>query len=198
MSNYKFIKTEKISFNFFIIRETYKYMAKIDKIPNAMARLYNYLEIDENTYDKAVQMGICSDGGKMKTCIKKLVSCGFSDTLFRKDSPTLIRTSDALLSEAYEYLFCKNDITLKEFQDDLEMYLGTIMNTDDTLLVVCTRKLINNIYSVSEPDDTLMDFMNLLDDADFSGHTLQKELLPEVIEAYQQYKANLSVPENDN
>lgn len=186
MSKYLLTKTEKLQVNYFLIRETYKFMAKIDKIPHAMKRFYRYLDIEPNNYDKLVQLGV----GSVGITNEKLIKCGYSDTLFRKDSPTLIKTSELLLDSTYEYLFNKVG-SLEEYQQDLGMYLGTIMNTDDTLLVVCTRKLINNIYSVSEPDETLMDFMDMIDELEYSGHNLQKEILPELLDAYQQYKDNL-------
>lgn len=189
MAKYILTKTDKYRINFFIIRETYNYMAKIDKIGNAMSRFYKYLEIDSNNYDKIIEVGICSssENGKMKTCVEKLIKCGFSDTLFRKDSPTLIKTSELLLDDICDYLFTKR-MSLEEFRRNLSMDLGTIMNTDDTLLVVATRKLINDMVSASEPDDSLMDFMNLLEEYEFKGHNLQKEIVPNVLEFYNEYK----------
>ncbi len=192
MGKYRLTKTEKLQINYFIIRETYKFMAKIDKIPHAMNRFYRYLNIEPNNYDKLVQLGI----GSVEHTNEELIKCGYSDTLFRKDSPTLIKTSELLLDATYEYLFNKA-VSLEEYQQDLGVYLGTIMNTDDTLLVVCTRKLINNVYSVSEPDETLMDFMDMIDDLEYSGHTLQKDVMPELLDAYKQYKANIPTLQKD-
>ncbi|MBQ8246372.1 MAG: hypothetical protein IJZ42_04500 [Lachnospiraceae bacterium] len=192
MAKYTLSKTDKLQINYFIIRETYKFMAKLDKIPHAMNRFYRYLEIEPNNYDKLVQLGV----GSVDKTVNALVKCGYSDTLFRKDSPTLIKTSELLLDSTYEYIFFKN-ISLEEYQADLGMYLSTIMNTDDTLLVVCTRKLINNIYSVSEPDETLMDFMDMLDDMEYSGHTLQKEIMPDILKSYKEYKENLPNNQKD-
>lgn len=197
MSNYLFTKTEKYQINFFTIRATYKFMAKIDKIPNAMARFYKYLEMDSNTYDKVIQKGIYADTGNMKLCVANLIKCGYSDTLFRKDNPTLIKMSDLLLDEIYEYLFNKS-VSLEDFQKDLGMYLGTIQNTDDTLLVYCTRNLINNIYSVSEPDDTLLDFINAMEDYEHGGHFLQKDVIPDFVDSYKQYKENMIITKKDN
>ena len=80
---------------------------------------YRYLEIEPNSYDKLVQLGV----GVVDKTVDALIKCGYSDTLFRKDSPTLIKTSDLLLDSTYEYLFSKS-ITLEEYQLDLESLLG--------------------------------------------------------------------------
>ena len=189
-----FSDVEKFQINFCVIRETYRYMAKIDKIPNAMSRFYRYLEVDENTYDKLISEGAYAVKGNMKPCVKQLIRCGYSDAIFRKDSPALIKMSDLLLDEVCEYLFEKN-VTLKELRQDLEMYLGTIQNTEDTLLVYCTRNLINNVYEVSEPDDTLLDFINVMEEYEHEGHFLQKEVIPDSVNSYEQYKANVKLKE---
>lgn len=194
MGKYMLTKNEKLKINFFIIREVYHYMAEIDKIPNAMSRFYKYLELDENYYNKIIQTGICSShkGGKMQVCVEKLIRCGFSDCLFRKDSPTLIKTSELLLDEIYEHLFNNGTLSLKDFRQNLSMYLSTIVNADDTLLVIATRKLLADIISASEPDDTVLDFVALLDDYQFEGHYLQKDVPKELLECYKQYKKFIS------
>lgn len=196
MANYYLERTDKIRINFFIIRETYKYMAKIDKLKSPMSTFYRYLDIEPNLYDKIIETGICSaENGKMKNCVNNLIKCGFSDTLFRKDSPTLIKTSDLLLDEICEYLFTKR-MSLEEFQKNISMYLGTIMNTDDTLLVLSTRKLIINAHSTSEPDDTIMDFIEAMETYEYDGHNLQKNILSDYIKNYKWYKQNKEAFEN--
>jgi hypothetical protein len=180
----KRINTRRI--NYFVIRETYRYMAKVDKITSAMSHFYSYLDIPEENYDKIVQSGY----GDTKRMDKILISCGFSDTLFRRDSPTMLKMSGDLAEKLQQYLFW-DSISLKEFRDYLAVNIATIMDTDNTLLVVCTRILISKMYSTSEPPETVRDFLNLMEHNDYSGHTLQKEFVPRLVKYYDWYKQNL-------
>jgi hypothetical protein len=167
-----------------------------------MERLYSYLQLNSGDYDKIIEVGICSTkkGGKMGTCVNNLVKCGFSDTYFRKDNPTLIHTSETLLNYIYDYLFLKdktNPYALSEFRNDLKMELSTIMNTDNTLLVLATRRLINEVIRASSPDDTIRDFVQLLEDYELPEHYLQKNVIPDVQDLYKHYKEYLdSLPDN--
>lgn len=197
MAKYRLTSTEKTSINFFVIREIYKFMAKIDKFKKPMEQFYRFLDIEPNLYDKIIETGVCSsEKGKMKNAVNNLIKCGYSDTLFRKDSPTLIKMSDLLLDEVYEYLFEKS-VSLEDFQKDLSMYLGTIMDTNDTLLVVSTRKLLCKVHGTAEPDETLLDFVEAMESYEFDGHNLQKEILPEYIKNYEWYKQYIKELETD-
>lgn len=183
--------TERLSMNFFIIREVYGYMASIDKIKKSKEKFYDYLEIKPESYDKLIELGV----GKATTAIQKLIECGFSDTIFRKDSPTTIKMSDTLFDTAYEYLFNKN-ITLPDFHDFLAAEIGSIQNTDNTLLVVSVRRLISNIQKT--PESTLDNFMDILDDLEFDGHIKQKDLLNDIKNLHQEYKEILSDSQNQD
>ncbi len=182
--------TEKLSMNYFIIREVYGYMASIDKIKRAKEKFYKYLDIEPTNYDKLAELGI----GNVPTTVQKLVECGFSDTLFRKDSPTLIKMSDILFDTAYEYLYNKT-LSLPEFHDFLAAEIGSVQNTDNTLLVVSVRRLISKIQAT--PENTLDNFMDILDDLEFEDHYLQKDLVKEIKDLHKQYNEILEAQKNE-
>lgn len=190
-----FTKNEKIMFNFFLIRETYNYMAKVDNIPNATKRLYDFLETTEARYDQLIKEGL----GDISVIKKHLIKCGFSDTFFRNDSPTIIKISEDLHNDVCEYLFNgKENVSLVDFRENLSAHIGYIRNTDNTLLVVSTRRLIDAVMKNSSPDDTLLDFVSLLDDAEYSGHNLQKNLEKDIVDIYKQYNELLNDFQNNN
>lgn len=185
-------KQEKIMFNFFLIRETYHYMAKVDNIPNATQRLYNFLETTSDRYDQLVKVG----AGDISIIKKHLISCGYSDVLFRTDAPSLIKVSEDFHNDICEYLFNKN-MSLSEFREVLTAHIGFIRNTDNTLLVVSTRRLIDAVMKNSSPDDTLLDFISLLDDVEYSGHHLQKNLEKDIVNIYEKYIEKLDEVQNE-
>ena len=186
-------KNEKIMFNFFLIRETYNYMAKVDNIPNATKRLYDFLETTADRYDQLVKEG----AGDITIIKKYLISCGYSDALFRADAPSLIKVSEDFHNDICEYLFNKH-MSLAEFREALTAHIGFIRNTDNTLLVVSTRRLIDAVMKNSSPDDTLLDFVSLLDDVEYSGHNLQKNLEKDIVNIYKQYNELLNDSQKDN
>jgi hypothetical protein len=192
--NYSLVnQTEKLAMNFFIIREVYGYMASVDKIKNPKKKFYQYLEISEEKYDKLVELGV----GQVDRTVQLLIECGYSDTLFRKDAPTLIKMSDTLFDTAYEYKFNKS-LTLPEFHDFLCADIGSIQNPDNTLLVVSTRRLISRITANATPDDTLLDFVDILDDFEFDEHNTQKTLINEISSTFQKYQHVLDDLQNTN
>lgn len=186
-------KNEKIMFNFFLIRETYNYMAKVDNIPNATKRLYDFLETKETRYDQLVKEG----AGDISVIKQHLIKCGFSDVLFRNDSPSLIKVSEDFHNDICEYLFNKK-MSLSEFREVLTAHIGFIRNTDNTLLVVSTRRLIDAVMKNSSPDDTLLDFVSLLDEVEYSGHNLQKNLEKDIVNIYKQYNELLNDSQKDS
>lgn len=161
----------------------YVYMAKIDRIANATNRLYKYLGVDEDYYNHLVQNG----AGDINRIKNKLVECGFSDTLFRSDSPTQIKTSKALKRMVKEYLRDKTDFSLKEFRIYFDAEVGSIRNPDNALLVVATRNLLNKVVQASNPDDTLLHFLDILEDMDYEGHATQKEMVEKIQDIYDEY-----------
>ena len=179
--NAKNLETKR--FNVFLIREMYVYMAKIDRIANATNRLYKYLGVDEDYYNHLVQNG----AGDINRIKNKLVECGFSDTLFRSDSPTQIKTSKALKRMVKEYLRDKTDFSLKEFRIYFDAEVGSIRNPDNALLVVATRNLLNKVVQASNPDDTLLHFLDILEDMDYEGHAKQKEMVEKIQDIYDEY-----------
>ena len=179
--NAKNLETKR--FNVFLIREMYVYMAKIDRIANATNRLYKYLGVDEDYYNHLVQNG----AGDINRIKNKLVECGFSDTLFRSDSPTQIKTSKALKRMVKEYLRDKTDFSLKEFRIYFDAEVGSIRNPDNALLVVATRNLLNKVVQASNPDDTLLHFLDILEDMDYEGHATQKEMVEKIQDIYDEY-----------
>ena len=185
------INAAKLSTNFFIIREVYGYMASIDKIKKAKEKFYKYLDITPTRYDKIVEEGI---GNIDPILVEKLVECGFSDTLFRRDSATRIKMSKALSGKVDDYLLYKT-ITLPEFHDFLAAEIGSVQNTDNTLLVVSVRRLISKIQA--DPDVTLENFMDILDDLEFEDHYLQKDLITEIKDLHKQYNEILKGQQNE-
>ncbi len=179
--NAKNLETKR--FNVFLIREMYVYMAKIDRIANATNHLYKYLGVDEDYYNHLVQNG----AGDINRIKNKLVECGFSDTLFRSDSPTQIKTSKALKRMVKEYLRDKTDFSLKEFRIYFDAEVGSIRNPDNALLVVATRNLLNKVVQASNPDDTLLHFLDILEDMDYEGHATQKEMVEKIQDIYDEY-----------
>ena len=179
--NAKNLETKR--FNVFLIREMYVYMAKIDRIANATNRLYKYLGVDEDYYNHLVQNG----AGDINRIKNKLVECGFSDTLFRSDSPTQIKTSKALKRMVKEYLRDKTDFSLKEFRIYFDAEVGSIRNPDNALLVVATRNLLNKVVQASNPDDTLLHFLDILEDMEYEGHATQKEMVEKIQDIYDEY-----------
>ena len=182
--------TEKLSMNYFIIREVYGYMASIDKIKRAKEKFYKYLNIEPTNYDKLAELGI----GNVPETVQKLVECGFSDTLFRKDAPTLIKMSDNLFDAAYDYLYNKA-MSLPDFHGFLVAEIGSVQNTDNTLLVVSVRRLISKIQA--DPDVTLENFMDILDDLEFEDHYLQKDIIKEIKDLHKQYNEILEAQKNE-
>ncbi len=181
MKNEKNLGTKKL--NAFLIRETYVYMAKIDRIPNATNRLYKYLGVDEDYYNHLIQNGT-GDINKIKD---KLIECGFSDTLFRSDSPTQIKTSKNLKKMADTYFENKSGLSLREFRDFFDAEIGSIRNPDNTLLVVASRNLLNKVVQASDPDDTLLHFLDILEDMDYEGHATQKGAAQRIQDIYNEY-----------
>lgn len=181
MKNEKNLETKK--FNAFLIRETYVYMAKIDRIPNAANRLYKYLGVDADYYDHMIQNGT----GDINRIKNRLIACGFSDTLFRSDSPTQIKTSKNLEGMVDKYFNNKSDFSLEKFRNSFDAEIGSIRNPDNTLLVVATRNLLNKVIGSSEPDDTLLHFLDILEGMDYEGHATQKGMVKKIQDIYDEY-----------
>ncbi len=181
MKNEKNLDTKK--FNAFLIRETYVYMAKIDRIPNATNRLYKYLGVDEDYYNHLIRNG----AGDINRIKNKLAECGFSDTLFRSDSATRIRTSKNLERRTESYFMDKSEYSLGRFREFFDAEIGSIRNPDNTLLVVATRNLLNKVVQASDPDDTLLHFLDILEDMDYEGHATQKGMAKKIQDIYDEY-----------
>lgn len=170
-------------FNLFLIREMYVYMSKIDRIPNATNRLYKYLGVNEDYYNHLIQNG----AGDINRIKDKLIECGFSDTLFRSDSPTQIKTSKVLKEMTIAHLTDKEQCSLAEYRDFFDAEIGSIRNPNNTLLVVASRNLLNKVVQASNPDDTLLHFMDILEDMDYEGHITQKEIIKGIEDVYDDY-----------
>lgn len=182
------VNNYNLSANLYIIRAVYRYMAmNIEQMPHAMERFYKYLSLDEDKYHKLVEEGYSN----IKEATSKLVSCGFSDTLFRRDHATFIKCSEALNDVTYKRIVDKT-ISHSEYTDYIEAEIGSIRNTDNTLLVVSIRRLIDDIYRNSTPDETMIDFANLINDIEYSGHILQKNIEKDIIDFYKSYLDNNS------
>lgn len=181
------INRKKLAMNFFIIREVYKYMASVDGIKNSMKKFYNYLGVNEDNYDHLVANQYGYDA--LKPAMDKLIECGFSPTLFRKDSTTLIEMSDILFDMAYDYRFNKSTgINLQEFHSFLGAEIGSIYNPDNTLLVFLVRVLISRITAT--PEHTLDEFMDIFESIEWDkkDKLLQKDMIKKIEKFHAEYK----------
>lgn len=181
----KQIGRKHLAMNFFIIREVYKYMASVDGIKNSMKKFYNYLGVNEDNYDHLVanQYGY----NALKPAMDKLIECGFSDTLFRKDYSTLIKMSDILFDMAYECNFNRT-LSLSDFHDFLKAEIGSINDKKNGLIVVYVRLLISKIEKTSE--HTLDEFMDILESIEWDKdeHILQQDLIKQIKKIHAQYE----------
>ena len=180
------VNNYNLSANLYIIRAVYRYMAmNIEQMPHAMERFYKYLGLSEDSYYKLINEGY-SD---IKEATAKLIACGFSDTLFRRDHATLIKCSKEVNDMTYKRIVY-NSISHSDYSDYIKAEIGSICNPDNTLLVVCIRRLIDDIYGNSTQDETMIDFANLINDIEYSGHNLQKNIEKDIIDFYKSFIEN--------
>ena len=81
----------------------------------------------------------------------------------------------------------RSDFSLKEFRIYFDAEVGSIRNPDNALLVVATRNLLNKVVQASNPDDTLLHFLDILEDMDYEGHATQKEMVEKIQDIYDEY-----------
>ena len=177
-----------IMLNFFLIREVYHHLASIQHIPDAMNRFYKYLGVSSDTYNKIIMTGY----GDYREAAKKLVRSGFSDTLFRSDSPTEIKASQDIKDRAIQYLAEEkgvNDNTLLNFRQLLQAHIEAIYDADNALMVIKVFQLIKHIHDDSEGIDQIRDFIQMMEEAeidtDTSKHRTQKQQIQDIIDFYQ-------------
>lgn len=134
---------EKLYINFLLIRETYLQLVKVDK-GNVQAYLdtfYKFLNITPFTDS------INLTNETLKEIKQKLSPFGFSDKLFRKDSPTLYPVGNYLIDIMGEYLESKSK-DLKQLRNKLKIELLYMEDPLNTPLVYSTYKLYKEIQTL--------------------------------------------------
>ena len=52
---------------------------------------------------------------------------------------------------------------------------------------MATRNLLNKVVQASDPDDTLLHFLDILEDMDYEGHATQKGMAKKIQDIYDEY-----------
>ena len=166
--------------NFFLIREVYRCLTTIQEMPRAMERFYEYLETTESTYDKLIK----TDYKYYQTMAEKLVQAGLSYTLFRSDSPTAMKASKDIKDHATQYLMIrsKDDGSLKDFQQFLEMHIEAVIDKDNALMVLKIYQLISYIRENSSDIDKMQDFLLMTEESEPQKEQIDK--IEKIVSAY--------------
>lgn len=131
---------EKLFINFLLIRETYLQLAALDKNNTKvyLDAFYQFLNIEPFASDINITADV------LKEIKQKLSPLGFSDKLFRKDSPTLYPVGNYIIQILEDYLKSQSS-NLNQLRNKLKielLYMGDPLNTP---LVYSTYKLYQEI-----------------------------------------------------